>query len=99
MDPQLLLLAALIITDALMHIVNLITRNIPTVWKTAFVSLLHKGGLVDDLNNYCPIFKLPCLAKILERLVNNQLKIFLSTFNILDPHQSGYRFTHSNDKS
>ena len=72
LDLQLLPLAA---PDALMHIFNLtlITGSIPTVWKTAFVSPLLECGSVDDLNNCCPISKLPCLAKILEWLVNSQM--------------------------
>ena len=72
LDPQLLLLAAPVVTDALMHIFNqtLISEIIPTVWKTALVSPLHKCGSVDDR---IIITKLPCLAKKLERLVNSQL--------------------------
>ena len=67
--------------------------------KTALVSSLHKCGPVDDLNNYCPISKLPCLANILEQLVNGQLKKFLSTFNILNLHQSGYRSAHTDSNN
>ena len=65
------------------------------MWKTALVSPLHKFGPVDNLNNYHPISKLPCLTKILEWLVNSQLKMFWSTFNILNLHQSGYRTAHN----
>ena len=97
LDPQLLVLASPIISDFITHIFNLtlITDSIPSLWKTAHVSPLHKGGPTDDLNNYRPISKLPCLAKILELLVNNQLKYYLSLNNILNCHQSGFRPRHS----
>ena len=97
MDPHLLLLAVPVITNVLVHIFNLtlITGIIPAVWKTALVSPLHRCGPVNDFNNYHPISKLPCLAKLLEQLVNSQLKMFVSTFNILNLHQSGYRSTHN----
>ena len=41
------------------------------------------------------ISKLPCLAKVLELLVNNQLKLFLSVHPVLSTHQSGFRAKHS----
>ena len=97
LDPQLLLLASPVISDIITHIFNLTleTNNIPRLWKTAYVSPLHKGGPTGELNNYRPISKLPCLAKILEHLINNQLKAFLSFHNILNRHQSGFRPGHS----
>ena len=97
LDPNLLQLSAPLICGALTHIFNLtlLSSCIPTLWKTAFVLPLHKGGPADDLNNYRPISKLSCLAKILEQLVNKQLKMFLTSFSILNEYQSGYRSGHS----
>ncbi len=90
-------LAAPIIAEPLRHIFNLslTTGNFPTLWKSAHVIPLHKGGSRDDMNNYRPISKLPCLAKVMESLVNNQLKSFLSTYSVLSSHQSGFRTNHS----
>lgn len=61
----------------------------------AHVTPLHKSGAKDDLNNYRRISKLPCLSKILESLINNQLKAFLSRHSVLASHQSGFRAQHS----
>ena len=61
----------------------------------AHVVPLHKGQDKKDPNNYRPISKLSCLAKILESLVNTQLKVFLNNFSILSPYQSGFRTKHS----
>lgn len=57
--------------------------------------LLHKGGNKNDFNNYGPIYKLPCLAKILESLVKEQLRLFLSETSMLTQNQSGFVAKHS----
>lgn len=41
--------------------------------------------------NYQPISKLSILSKVLERLLNDQLKDFFQANNILSPYQSGFR--------
>ena len=72
LDPFLLKLSAPLIAESLTHIFNLtiISGTIPKVWKAAHVVPLHKGGDPCDLNNYRPISKLSCLAKILESLIH-----------------------------
>ena len=64
-------------------------------WKSAYVLPLLKGGEATILNNYRPISKLSVLAKVLERLVSEQVKEFLCTNDILSKHQSGFRKQHS----
>ena len=68
---------------------------IPKICKTAHVLPLHKGDDKADINNFRPISKLPYPAKVLESLVNNQLKSFPSIYPVLSPHQSGFRDKHS----
>lgn len=97
LDPFLLKLSAPIIAEEITHIFNLSisSATFPKLWKMAHVTPLHKSGAKDDLNNYRPISKLPCLSKILESLINNQLKAFLSRHSVLASHQSGFRAQHS----
>ena len=97
LDPFVLKLAAPFISEHIMHIFNLsvTTCTVPNLWKMAQISPLHKGGAESDPNNYRPISKLSCLAKILESLVNNQIKHYLSNNSILTPLQSGFRAKHS----
>jgi hypothetical protein len=52
---------------------------------------LFKGGDQADPNCYRPISILPCLSKVLEKLVNNQLTGFLDVYNILSGMQSSFR--------
>ena len=56
---------------------------------------MFKGGDPSILDNYRPISKLCCLAKVLEALVNEQLRTFMDTYNILQSQQSDFRPTHS----
>ena len=97
LEPYFLKLAADFIAKPLQYLFNLtITTNcIPEIWKVAYVLPLLKGGDPTCLNNYRPISKLSILSKVLEGLVNDQLKDFLHTNNIFSPYQSGFRKQHS----
>ena len=90
-------LAAPVITEQLTYIFNtsVASGKLPLEWKSASVLPLHKGGERVNLDNYRPISRLPCLAKVLESLVNKQFKHFLSINSVLSPHQSGFRAQHS----
>ncbi len=71
------------------------TNVIPSLWKSAFVVPLLKGGDPSILNNYRPISKLSVLVKVLESLVSDQLKDFFNNKNVLSDFQSGFRKRHS----
>lgn len=66
----------LLCNEPLTHIFNLTLSNneIPNIWKSAYVLPLLKGGDPSVVNNYRPISKLCVLAKVLEKLVSEQLK-------------------------
>ena len=97
LDPYLLRLSAEVIAEPLANIFNLSlsTNLIPKSWKEAYVLPILKGGDPSDLNNYRPISKLSVVAKIMESLVNDQLKEFLSESGQLNSVQSGFRSGHS----
>ena len=64
----------------------------PEMWqKVAKLTLAWeiKGDQADP-NCYRPISILPCLSKVLEKLVNNQLTGFLDVCSILSGVQSGF---------
>ncbi len=71
------------------------TESIPDFWKTAYILPLHKGGQSNVLNNYHPISKLSCLSKVLEKLVNDQVRTFVLQHSFLNSYQSGFRPGHS----
>jgi len=80
-------------TLALTHIINtsLPTDTFPAAFKQARVTpLLKKPTLNTSLtNSYRPVSLLPFITKTLERVVFNQVLLFLSQNNKLDANQSG----------
>uniref|UniRef100_A0A3P9K1B3 Reverse transcriptase domain-containing protein n=1 Tax=Oryzias latipes TaxID=8090 RepID=A0A3P9K1B3_ORYLA len=96
-DPYFLKLAADFVAEPLTILFNLTveTKEIPSIWKSAFVLPLLKGGDPAILANYRPISNLSVLCKILESLVSEQLKYFLFSNSILSKYQSGFRKKHS----
>ncbi len=89
------------VIPALTHIINtsLHTGTFPTAFKQARVSPLLKKPALNPalLENYRPVSLLPFIAKSLERVVFNQLSLFLAQNNILDNNQSGFRSGHSTE--
>ena len=81
------------ISYPLSFIINLSLRTgvIPSEWKTAIVTPLHKSGDKDDAGNYRPISVLPVLSKIMEKAVNLQVVDFLESNILLSNNQFGYR--------
>jgi hypothetical protein len=77
--PYLLQIAAGIITEPVAHIFNLslLTNSITSIWKSAYVLPLLKGGDPSDAINYRPISKLPILVNVDESLVNSVKKTSL----------------------
>ena len=67
----------------------------PDDWKSSKVIPLHKQGERRDMNNYRPISIIPVVAKVLERIVYNQVYEFLTNTNLLTNSQSGFRSLHS----
>ncbi len=92
-----------VVVPSITSIVNCSLHNgvVPTGLKQAVIQPLLKKPNLDplELNNYRPISKLPCLAKILEKVVYSQLMSFLSRFEILDKFQSGFRVGHSTESA
>jgi hypothetical protein len=79
------------------HIINfsITSSSFPTLWKLAIINPILKSGRSKDPSNLRPISILPCLSKVLERVVANQLKIYLDEYGLLTSHQSGFRDRHS----
>ena len=63
--------------------------------KIAKVIPLYKSGEKNIFTNYRPISLLPQFSKILKKLYNNRLNMFLNKCNILSPSQHGFRSSMS----
>ena len=73
------------------------SAHIPTDWKSALVTALHKGkgSDVEDVNNYRSIAVLPPIAKAFEKIVTSQINIYFNINKLLFSGQHGFRTDHS----
>lgn len=74
---------------------SLTTGIIPKIWKYALVLPIPKIAKPSEFKDLRPINILPILSKLLEKIVADQLKIYINTFNILPKNQSGFREGYS----
>ena len=64
---------------------------IPSIWKRANVTPIHKGGPTSNVKNYRPISLLSCPSKLLERVVCDKLVKFLEEEKFFGDQQFGFR--------
>ena len=69
---------------ALIFNTSINTGIFPYDFKTAVISPIHKAGCKTECSNYRPISVLSSVAKIFEKLITQQLEIYLET-NFLLP--------------
>ena len=74
---------------------SLSTGVVPDKLKLAKVIPIYKKADVDVFSNYRPVSLLPCLSKILERLVFNRCVDYIDANEILNDKQFGFRAKHS----
>ena len=93
LSPRLLHEANISIVPSLTRLLNLSlsTSKVPRQWKHANVIPLFKKGDPSDINNYRPVSLLPCVSKILERIVFKHLFNYIRDNNLISPHQSGFQ--------
>lgn len=94
---KLIKIYAPIISSSLCKLFNLSlsTGVFPDDWKIAKVIPVHKGNAKNDPNNYRPISIISVVSKVFERIVYNQLYDYLTSNDLLNKYQSGFRTMHS----
>ena len=75
------------------------TGTFPESLKTAVIKPLLKKRSLDAsvISNYRPISNLPFIGKIIEKVAYLQLNSFLTSNDLLDKLQSGFRPHHSTE--
>ena len=63
----------------------------PEEWKEAIITPILKKGDPTKKENYRPVSCLPVAAKVLEKIVNDQVSHFMETNNLLPQNQHGFR--------
>uniref|UniRef100_A0A3B3HB31 Reverse transcriptase domain-containing protein n=1 Tax=Oryzias latipes TaxID=8090 RepID=A0A3B3HB31_ORYLA len=78
---------------------SLSTGTVPDDFKAAMIQPLLKKPSLDPscFEHYRPISKLPFLAKILEKLVAEQVISFLNKNKLFETLQSGFKANHSTE--
>ena len=75
------------------------TGVVPNVLKISRITPIYKNGLETDPNNFRPISILSPFAKVLERLIYNQLECFLTKNKLIFDYQFGFRKGHSTEQA
>ena len=80
----------------LTHVINncILYSVYPDCWKKALVVPLPKVNDPRELKDLRPISILPCLSKILEKIINEQLTKYAELHRLLPENQSGFRKNH-----
>ena len=66
------------------------TGMFPGDWKCCNVTPFHKSGPVDNPSNLRPESVVPVAAKLLEKIVAQQLTSYLESNQFLGPYQCAY---------
>ena len=77
------------------EIEQLINGIFPYEWKASRLTPIFKSGTKSDPGNYRPISVIPCVAKIFEKIIFDQLYWYLGGNSLLTTCQSGFRSFHS----
>ena len=67
----------------------------PDILKIGKIFPIHLKNCKTDVNNYRPISLLPNISKIIEKIVHDQLYMYLENNNIFYKYQFGFRANHS----
>ena len=91
------------IAPIMAHIINLsmMPSTFPNIWKWHKVVPLLKSSTSDPLmpKSYRPVVLLPILSKLLEKVVFNQLVLYLEKNELIHPNLHGSRPGHSTAKA
>ena len=89
------------ITEPLTYLYNFSLQSglIPSDWKQSNVTAVYKQGPCDDPSNYRPIYVVPIIAKVLEKLVASQLNSYCEENQLLSPYQGAYRCGRSTEQT
>ena len=69
---------------------SLRSGEVPSIWKEAHVSAIHKKGSKTTLNNYRPVSLTCQLCKVMESIIRDHLLKHCTENNIITPSQHGF---------
>ena len=75
------------------------TGIVPDILKISRVTPIFKSERATNPNNYRPISTLSPFAKVLERLVYDQLELFLTKKKVIYKYQFGFKKGYSTEQA
>lgn len=80
------------LATALHHLFNFSLSNscLPTDWKTANISAIHKKGPRDTPGNYRPVSLTSVIVKLMESIVRDAVMTFLKDNRVISNKQYGF---------
>ena len=73
-----------------LFVTSLFSGEFPTQWTCAYDTLLPKPGIKTNSGNWRPISQTNIFAKILEKIVHNQVLSYFLNNNVLSDKQFGF---------
>lgn len=75
------------------HIINycLLNNVFPVMWKSAVVTVLPKKSNPEEYKDLRAISILPAFSKIIEKIMEKQLRVYLLENEVIPTFQSGFR--------
>lgn len=86
-------LIGIILTDIIND--SLSSGQFPEIIKSSTIIPIQKKSGTILINEFRPINMLPCVEKIIEKIIYEQFAEYINSNNILKDHQSGFRCLHS----
>ena len=84
--------------EEFLNLINLlwVIGDFPNEWKESIlVPIMKKNKIQTDPASFRPISLSSCASKIVERMVNNRIRVYLEANNILSKNPNGFRPAHS----
>jgi Reverse transcriptase (RNA-dependent DNA polymerase) len=87
----------IVILPTLTNIVNSSMQlgYFPNSWKRAILCPIPKIRIPVNVKDFRPISLLCTASKVLEKVVHDQILVYLNNLNLMDPLQSGYKKLYS----
>lgn len=66
-------------------------HQLPSQWKLANITPIHKKGSRQEVSNYRPISLTSIICKTMERIVRDKIMAYMEVNNFFSKHQHGFR--------
>ena len=92
-------IASCIVSEWLFKLFNkcMTTGEFPDSWKIAHITLIPKVHSPSSSSEYRPIYVLPVLSKLFEKILYHRVYPYLTEHNLIDKGQYGFRENHSTE--